>query len=60
MELVTTNLAILAGNAQTLLAIVAAGAGCVLLVALTVSAVALLLAFLFWILSDLDRDWEKK
>jgi hypothetical protein len=47
-------------NAQTLLAIVAAGAGCVLLVALTVSAVALLLAFLFWILSDLDRVWEKK
>ena len=56
MELMTAELAILAENAQTLLAIVAAGAGCVLLVALTVFGIALMLALVCGIISDLDRE----
>lgn len=59
MELITTNLAVLADNARLLLTIIATGAGCVLLIALTVFGIALMLVLVCGILSDLDRDWEK-
>jgi len=60
MEPITTNLAVFADNARLLLTIIATSAGCVLLIALTVFGIALMLALVCGILSDLDRDWEKK